>query len=464
MLKLFNQYLPSRILLLLVSEGVLILAGILLAAAIQASRSHSPSGLGESSLPKILLIAFACQLSLYYHDLYDLQIVKERRELFVRLLQAMGVWSILVAGIYVLFPSMFLGEGVSVLAVFVLLFVLIAWRVAFLWLSQRRVLSKSTLILGTGDLARRIADEVLRRPEVGIRIVGFVGEDRSLVGKSIVNPIVLGDIAELGSIVSQECVDEVVVAMPEGRGRLPFTTLLNLKLSGLSIVEATNLYEKLTGKIAVESLRPSWLIFSEGFRKSPITHFYKRLFGILLSAVGLILFMPVMVLVALLIKLDSQGPVLFRQRRVGENGKVFDLLKFRSMRVDAEADTGPVWATKDDYRITRVGKIIRKARFDELPQFINVLKGDMSFVGPRPERPHFVEQLIDKIPYYGQRHTVKPGITGWAQVKYHYGSSIDDTLEKLQYDLYYIKHMSMSLDLLIIFHTIKIVLLRRGAV
>jgi len=463
MLKLFNQYLPSRTLFLLVSESGLILAGILLAVAIQSSVSHSPGLTGESSLAKALLIAFVCQLSLYYHDLYDLQIVKDRGELFVRLLQAMGVWSILVAGIYVLFPSMFLGEGVSVLAVFVLLFSLIAWRVAFFWLNQRRSLAKSTLILGTGDLARKIAAEAMRRPEVGIRIVGFVGEDRSLVGRSIVNPSVLGDVSELISIVNQEHVDEVVVAMPEGRGRLPFTALLDLKLRGLSIVEATNLYEKLTGKIAVESLRPSWLIFSEGFRKSPITHFYKRLFGILLSALGLILLMPVMGLVALLIKLDSRGPILFRQKRVGENGKVFDLLKFRSMHVDAEATTGPVWAKKDDCRITLVGKFIRMVRFDELPQFINVLKGDMSFVGPRPERPHFVEQLSEKIPYYNQRHTVKPGITGWAQVRYHYGGSIDDTIEKLQYDLYYIKHMSISLDLLIIFQTVKIVLLRRGA-
>jgi len=400
---------------------------------------------------KALLIAFVCQLSLYYHDLYDLQVVKERGELFVRLLQAIGVWSILVAGIYVVFPSMFLGEGVSILAVFVLLFSLIAWRVVFSWLSQRRLLATSTLILGTGDLARKIALEAVKRPESGIRIVGLITEDQDLVGKSIVNPRVLGDVAELRSVVGREHIDQVVVAMPEGRGRLPFVALLDLKLEGMSIVEGTNLYEKLTGKIAVESLRPSWLIFSEGFRKSPLTHFYKRLFGVLLSAVGLILLMPVMALVALLIKLESRGPILFRQERVGEGGRIFELLKFRSMRADAEAATGPVWAKKDDWRVTRIGKFIRKVRLDELPQFINVLKGDMSFVGPRPERPHFVEQLCEKIPYYSQRHTVKPGITGWAQVKYHYGASIGDTLEKLQYDLYYIKHMSISLDLLIIF-------------
>ncbi|MCI0418812.1 MAG: sugar transferase [Acidobacteria bacterium] len=463
MLKVFNQYLPSRTLFLLVSETVLILAGILLAAAIQSSHGQDSKLLEEAEVLKALLIAFVCQLCLYYHDLYDLQIVKERGELFVRLLQAMGVWSILIAGIYVLFPSMFLGQGVSILAVFLLLVSLVAWRVAFFWLSQRTALATSTLILGTGDLARKIAAEVSSRPEVGIRIVGFVSEDRTLVGKSIVNPTVLGEVADLGTIVDQERVSEVVVAMPEGRGRLPFTELLDLKLKGLSIIEATSLYEKLTGKIAVESLRPSWLIFSEGFRKSPITHFYKRLFGILFSTFGLIVLMPVMVLVALLIKLDSRGPVLFRQKRVGEGGKTFDLLKFRSMHVDAEAASGPVWAQKDDSRITHVGKFIRKVRLDELPQFINVLKGDMSFVGPRPERPHFVAQLGEKIPYYSQRHTVKPGITGWAQVRYHYGGSIGDTIEKLQYDLYYIKHMSIALDLLIIFQTIKIVLLRRGS-
>ena len=277
------------------------------------------------------------------------------------------------------------------------------------------------------------------------------------------NPSVIGHIGELAEIVKRERVERVVVAMREGRGKMPVVDLLDLKMKGISIEEATTLYEKITGRIAVENLRPSWLIFSDGFKKSKVSHFYKRLFAIILSIIGLILFFPVMIILTILVKFDSKGPVLFRQDRVGENGRIFQLLKFRSMFEDAETNTGPIWAKENDTRITRVGRFIRKVRLDELPQFINVLRGDMSFVGPRPERAHFVQQLSEKIPFYNLRHTVKPGITGWAQINCQYGGSLDGTLEKLQYDLYYIKHLSIPLDFMIIFQTIKIVLQGRGA-
>ena len=318
------------------------------------------------------------------------------------------------------------------------------------------------LILGTGELATKLAAEILSRPEVGVRIVGFVSTEPEMVGKSLAGPKVLGTISDLFGLVDRERVDQVVVGMPDSRGKLPVAELLDLKLRGIYIEEATTLYEKITGKIAIENLRPSWLIFSEGFRKSKFTHFNKRVYGIVLSLLGILVCLPLMIVVALLIRLDSPGPALFRQKRVGENGKIFDLLKFRSMFHDAESKTGPIWARQNDSRVTRVGKWIRSIRLDELPQFINVLRGDMSFVGPRPERPHFVHQLTERIPYYNQRHTVKPGLTGWAQIRFKYGNTLEDTVEKLQYDLFYIKNMSISLDLFIIFQTIKIVLLGKG--
>jgi len=321
----------------------------------------------------------------------------------------------------------------------------------------------SILILGTGELAKKLAAEILNRPEVGVRIAGFISEDNSLVGKSLLNPTVLGHTSELNRVVESERVGQVVVAMPESRGSMPMNELLDLKVRGVAVEEATSFYERITGKIALENLRPSWLVFSPGFRKSRLSLFLHSSLGIVLSLLGLLLCFPIMIVIAALIRLDSRGPVLFRQARVGKDGKTFQLLKFRSMFVDAEEKTGPIWAKKNDDRATRVGRVIRKLRLDELPQFLNVLRGEMSFVGPRPERPEFVQELTRTIPYYNQRHTVRPGITGWAQVKYQYGASVGDAVEKLQYELFYIKNMSISLDIYIIFQTAKIVLLGKGA-
>src|SRR5262249_55269136 len=261
----------------------------------------------------------------------------------------------------------------------------------------------------------------------------------------------------------RERIGQVIVAMPESRGSMPMTELLDLKVRGITVEEATSFYERITGKIALENLRPSWLVFSPGFKKSRLSLFLHSSLGVILSVLGLLLCFPIMIVIAVLIRLDSRGPVLFKQTRVGKDGKTFPLLKFRSMFADAEEKTGPVWAKKNDERVTRVGRIIRQLRLDELPQFFNVLRGDMSFVGPRPERPEFVEELTRSIPYYNQRHTVRPGITGWAQVKYQYGASVGDAVEKLQYELFYIKNMSVLLDIYIIFQTAKIVLLGKGA-
>jgi sugar transferase (PEP-CTERM system associated) len=463
MLRIFNHFIPSRTLFLVLFENLVILFTIQLAALLRFGLADYSLLYGPGLLLKAVPVTILFQLTLYFHDLYDLRVVRDSRELFIRLLQSLGVSSILVAALYLLLPAVFLGQGVFVLTIFLLLGFLICWRIAFFWFDQHKGSNEPVLILGTGDLARKLASEILNTPGVGIRIVGFLTDDRAMIGKSLINPIVIGHVSELLDTLEKGKINRVVVAMPDSRGKLPVTELLDLKLKGATVEEGATLYEKITGKIAVENLRPSWLIFSGGFKKSRWTLLLKRLFGVLFSVIGLLVSLPIMIAVSIAIKLDSRGSVFFRQERVGENGRVFELLKFRSMCEDAEACTGPVWARKDDQRVTRVGKLLRKFRLDELPQFINVLKGDMSFVGPRPERPHFVRELTQRVPYYNLRHTIKPGITGWAQIKYKYGATLDDTIEKLQYDLFYIKNLSLSLDLIILFQTVKIVLLQRGA-
>jgi sugar transferase (PEP-CTERM system associated) len=310
-----------------------------------------------------------------------------------------------------------------------------------------------------------LASEIFaRRHELGVEIVGFVDPDPSRIGSAVINPGVIGAIDDIPSIVRARGVERVVVSLGDARGKLPMEKLLEMKLQGVTFDYLAAVYEELTGKIAVENLRPSWLIFSSGFKKTRLLRALKRSLDILAASAGLILAAPVMMLVAAAVRYTSHGPALYHQRRVGLDGRVFTIHKFRSMRQDAEAATGAVWASKKgDPRVTRIGYLLRRTRLDELPQLWNVLTGDMSLVGPRPERPEFVSQLTAQIPFYGQRHAVRPGLTGWAQVRYTYGASVEDALEKLQYDLFYIKHVSIAFDLFIIFSTIKTVILRRGA-
>jgi sugar transferase (PEP-CTERM system associated) len=273
----------------------------------------------------------------------------------------------------------------------------------------------------------------------------------------------LGKIQDLDVLVEETRPDIVVVAQVDRRGCFPAKALLECRLRGIRVEDWPTFYEKATGKILVTAVRPSWLIFSDGFVKTPRTEIIKRLLDVTVSLAGLVLALPAMIAVALAVKLESPGPILYRQPRLGRNGCVFILNKFRSMRQDAEKETGPVWSQASDPRITRVGALLRRTRLDELPQLINVLVGHMSFIGPRPERPEFVEELQKQIPYYMERLAVKPGITGWAQVSYRYGSSVEDAIEKLQYDLYYIKNLSIAFDIVIVLETIKTVVLRRGA-
>jgi sugar transferase (PEP-CTERM system associated) len=279
-----------------------------------------------------------------------------------------------------------------------------------------------------------------------------------------VNPRVVGIYRDLPKLVVDNKINRIIVGLQDRRGKLPIKDLLDFKTRGVAIEDATAFYERVAGKIPIENLKPSWMVFNSGFQVSKGMMLKKRLISVVLSSVLLALFAPVMVLLAILIKLDSKGSVFYKQERVGQDGKSFMLVKFRSMHENAERESGPVWSKENDDRVTRIGRFMRRTRLDELPQFFNVFHGDMSMVGPRPERPHFVQQLADEIPYYPLRHIVKPGITGWAQINYGYASSKEHTVEKMQYDLFYIKNMSFVLDILIILETIKTVLTEKGSV
>jgi sugar transferase (PEP-CTERM system associated) len=312
-------------------------------------------------------------------------------------------------------------------------------------------------VLGVGERAQRLINGLRSRPELGVEVAGWSGNiEGALTRETIASHL-------LEQLQQGRRIHRVIVAMPDRRGRLPVMEMLELRLNGIRIEEATSWLEKISGRIEVDNLYPSWLIFVDGFRFSATFLVLRRLLAITASAVLLLVVLPLIPLVILAIKLDSPGPVLYRQKRVGLGGKIFHCFKFRTMRQDAEADTGATWALDNDPRITKVGRFLRTTRLDEIPQLWCVLKGDMSFVGPRPERPEFVEKLAKEIPFYGVRNAVRPGITGWAQIRYKYGNTVEDAKEKLQYDLYYIKNTSLGLDLMIMFQTIKIVLLGRGA-
>ena len=465
MTRLFVHRLTGRSIALLTCETMLIIGAVVAAAYIRLGTSAWDVFAAEHGLAKTLLMASVAQLCLYYAEMYDLRIVSDRRELFVRIIQALASASFILAGLYFWFPSLIIGRGVFMIAVFLMMTLVIGWRVAFEFASRRVRPSERLLLVGTSAAAVALARELYdRRHDLGVEIVGFVDPDPAKVGTPVFNPGIVGTIEDIPSIVRARHVDRVVVSLADARGKLPMDKLLEMKLDGVSFDHLASVYEDYTGKIAVENLRPSWLIFSDGFRKSRLVSAGKRVLDLVVSSIGIVLAAPIALLVAAAVKLTSPGPVFYHQQRVGLMGRVFTVHKFRSMRQDAEAKTGPVWASKaGDPRITPIGGILRRSRLDELPQLWNVLKGDMSFVGPRPERPEFVAQLTKQIPFYGQRHIVRPGLTGWAQVRYTYGASTEDALQKLQFDLFYIKNLSIALDLFIMAETIKTVVLRRGA-
>ena len=456
--------LNGRTVLLIIAEAVLVYGSIVGAVFLRVGVEDANFELViRNGLLKAGVATFFCLAGFYLFDLYDFVLMHDWRELVLRLVQAMGFAWIALALTFYLFPDLMLGRTIWAIWLPLALFLMAGWRVLIYWAWGRPGFGEKILIVGSGDSAVEIAREVLSRRHAGYRVVGFVGTDSELVGKSLINPRVIGLTDELGDVVKRENVDRIVVAMGERRGQFPTDKLLQLSLAGhVSIEEGAAFYERITGRVSLSMIRPSWLIFTGPGRKAKIASVSRNVVHRLAALVGAILSLPIVIVTAILIKLDSRGPVFYKQERVGKNGRTFVLTKFRSMRVDAEAD-GPVWASKGDDRTTRVGRVIRKIRVDEIPQFWNILKGEMSFVGPRPERPHFVAQLAQEIPYYEQRHLIAPGLTGWAQIKYPYGASIEDARQKLQYDLYYIKNHSLVFDAIIVFETIKIILFGRGA-
>lgn len=456
--------LNGRTLLLLLAESGLVYAAIIGAVYLRVGFSGAAYELvDKNGYWKAGVAAFFCLAAFYLFDLYDFVVMHDRRELVLRLIQALGLAWIALAIAFYAFPALMLGRSISIIALPLALGLMVAWRVSIHWFLGHPNIGERILIVGSGKLAVEVAREVLSRPDAGYRIVGFVGTDSELLGKSLINPRVIGLTEQLGTIVKKEGIDRIVVAMGERRGQLPTDRLLELSLAGeVSIEEGASFYERVTGRVSLNMIRPSWLIFSGRGRQARGAALSRSVVHWLVALIGFTLSLPIMFVTALLIKLDSRGPILYKQERVGKHGHIFVLAKFRSMKVDAEK-SGPVWASKGDDRTTRVGRVIRKLRIDEIPQFWNILKGEMSFVGPRPERPHFVAQLAEEIPYYEQRHLIAPGLTGWAQIKYPYGASIEDARQKLQYDLFYIKNYSLVLDAVIMFETIKIILFGRGA-
>jgi len=456
-MQLFNRHVSTRSLTVFTAELVLIFGSVALAAAVQ----HTPDL--AANFWKIALVTLVCQTCLYYNDFYDLTLVHSSRELVVRLLQAAGAASIILAALYFVLPGLMIGNGIFVSALFVFLVAILGWRLAFNHVSGSLKMQERILFVGTGETARRVARQILDQRDFAYRVIGFIDDDASRVGERIVNPAIVGTPADIDRLIAEHAIDRIVVGLSDRRGKLPVEELLRAKMAGIRVEDAATTYERVTGKLLIDDLRPSFLIFSDGFRVSRATRLMKRTIDLGLSLVLAIVALPLMVLTAVLVFLEDGRPVFYRQERVGENGGTFTLSKFRSMRKDAEKGGKPIWARDGDHRVTRIGRFIRKTRLDELPQLWNVVRGDMSFVGPRPERPFFVEQLAKEIPFYQQRHAVKPGLTGWAQVRYRYGSSLEDATEKLRYDLYYIKHLSVFFDLTIVFDTVKVVLFRKGA-
>jgi len=520
MLRVLRHYLPVRKALLIASETVLLTLvlwawtsahlwspseGIRSAMASMVPEQYSVDTAIQKCLFSSLLLAVLAQIAVSFNELYDVRISGSRYDRASRFVESAGSALMLVLLVTWLthvwrlqsvleFPPLTLGLKVqaltfALLSGFLLLYV---WRGFFHWLLRRANFAERVLVLGSGRVAHHLAREMIERPDAGFEVVALVEEDeadapreaqtdsqrgfptlpegksldtlaRRQDGKTVdTRTLVVAPAARLLQLAESKEIDLIVVAIQDRRKHLPTEELLECRLAGIAVREQEALYEQITGRIAIEALRPSYLIFNEGFTRQHWNELGKRLLDVSVSLFVLLLTWPLMLATAIAVRFDSQGPILFSQERVGRDNKPFTLYKFRSMRADAEKQSGPVWATADDPRITRVGRFIRRARLDELPQLFNVLAGDMSMVGPRPERPHFVADLSARIPYFGQRHIVKPGLTGWAQINYRYGSTFEDSVQKLQYDLFYIKHQSLLFDFSILFNTLKTVILRKG--
>lgn len=456
MIRLFRVYYPLRALVLLAVEAMLVWLSFVIGTTLQNQENWWLLLNVEGGYVKILGVTGMVLLLSHWLDLYDTTVVGAKWDQVFRILLVLGFVALGLSLVGFLFPQFLPGNGSLATGIIILTFTLFLWRIAYAWIVQQPYFRERVYVLGTGERAQRLLNGLRQRSGLGIEVVGWTGNiEGELTRDSVASHLI--------SVVRERGVHRVIVAMPDRRGTLPVEELLALRLSQVKVEEATSWLEKITGRIEVDQLYPSWLIFADGFRFSTFNRLLRRALNFTAALIGLIVALPLVPFVALAVKLSSPGPILYRQQRVGRGGIIFYCYKFRTMRQDAEADTGATWATDNDPRITRVGGFLRSSRLDEIPQLWCVLRGDMHFVGPRPERPEFVEWLSKDIPYYGVRHTVRPGITGWAQVQYKYGNTLEDAREKLQHDLFYIKNASVGLDFWIVFQTVKIVLLGRGA-
>jgi sugar transferase (PEP-CTERM system associated) len=462
MTRIFRVFVPATAVVLLVSEILLITSAFIIAVYLNLGVDPWVNLLDDGGLAHLVPVLVTILVGMYFNDLYSQVYVKSRIVLLQQLCLVMGgaflmqgLLSYIVPDLRVSAHVMAWGSGIAVAAIYF-------FRILFSTFAVKMLGRDSLLMVGGSPLLEDIAAHLEEHPELGLEVAGFV-DDAHQPGDKLRGGKVLGMLPDLKEIVQATKPSRIVVGMTERRNRMPVADLLELRLSGCVIEEAATAFERLCGRVCLKELRPAQLIYSGELGPRPQSLAVQTVMNRVIAAVGLAIASPVMALTALAVKFSSPGPVLYRQVRVGMDDSQFTVYKFRSMKVDAEAATGAVVASKDDPRVTKVGRIIRKLRFDELPQLYNTLKGDMSIVGPRPERPEFVRNLSQKIPYYRQRHCVRPGITGWAQINFKYGETLEDTMTKLEYDLYYIKNMSLSLDTYIIFHTVKTMLLSRGA-
>jgi sugar transferase (PEP-CTERM system associated) len=457
LIRIFNHYVPSRSLVFLGGEIATICASFTLAIFIRFG-GDSAAVFGDAhSIWKIVFAALLALLCSHYMELYDLKWLSSPNEMYHRIFMLVGTLSVVLAVLTFAFPALVVGRNVFLVGICILSLTLISWRWAYGRLIFLPALRERVYLLGNGERAKRIMEAIRTRAELGMDVVGWAGESASENWTAASMGKVLQDLGH------QRAIDRVIVALTDRRAVMPVNDLLELRMAGVQVEDGTSILEKISGQVEVDELHPSWMIFGDGFRLTSVHRFLRRIVSTLFALALSILTLPLIPIIMLLIRLTSPGPMLYRQKRVGLRGEIFNCYKFRTMRCDAEADSGPTWASDDDPRVTQAGKFLRRTRLDEIPQLWNVLRGDMAFVGPRPERPEFVAKLQRQIPYYSLRHMTRPGITGWAQINYGYGSSVEESKEKLRYDLYYIRNISVMLDLLIAFYTVRTVLIGRGA-
>jgi sugar transferase (PEP-CTERM system associated) len=462
MIRLFRVFIPTSVVALLVSEIILTYTCYVVATFLMMDVAPEVFLIDDNGWLRIAIVVGCLMFGIYFHDLYTQFRIRSRILLFQQVIVVVGVTFLTQALlVYLKLQDLILPTWVMITGSALTLVLLPLWRVIFSTVVMKAMGSERVLFLGTSSVSQEIVQYLTEHPETGLTALGYI--DNMEPGAEIAGAKLLGRISELETIVGQFRPDRIVVGMAERRQRLPVNQLLELRLSGIHIEDALTTYESTFGRISTRELRPSQLIFSAELGPNPNRVLLQSVYSTTIAFVAAIVALPIMALVAIAVKLSSSGPALYRQQRVGKNDVPFMLYKFRSMYTDAEAQSGAVWAKRDDPRVTPVGKWLRRLRLDELPQLFNVLKGDMSVVGPRPERPEFVAELERRIPYYRQRHCIKPGITGWAQINHKYGDTIEDTIVKLEYDLYYIKNLAPALDGFIMFHTAKVMLLSRGS-